>query len=117
MTPDSQRRLLASAFICVHLWLSLWAPSPPARRPPVRPDETLPADLRQSHREDATPPWPALHRDGPAVRLRDPLGDRQPETGARTVPGTRARRVGSPEPLEDVGQVAGGDADAAIGDG
>src|SRR5262245_35699942 len=80
-------------------------------------DRRMPAALLQPHGEDRPPTRPALHRDGSTVGLGDPLGDGQPQAGPRAIAGARARGVGPPEALEDVGQIAGGNADAGVGDG
>ena len=52
----------------------------------------VPATHRRgsADREHRAPPRPALHRDGSAVRLGDPLGDREAQAGARA-----ARRCAS----------------------
>jgi hypothetical protein len=57
-----------------------------------------------------------LNADGPTVRLHDPFRNGETEPYAGAVTGTRARGVGTPEPLKDVGQVTGGDADAGVSD-
>src|SRR5690242_1034 len=74
-------------------------------------------NAREVHGEDRSPPGPALDRDRAAVRLGDPLGDREPEAGAWTVARARARWIGAPETLEDVREITGGDADPGVSDG
>src|SRR2546422_1777929 len=71
---------------------------------------------RQRDRECRPPPRAALYVDRAAVRLGDPLtdGEAQPRPGA--LAGARARGVGPPEAVEDMGQVARRDADAGVGD-
>src|ERR1700682_6087724 len=70
--------------------------------------------FRQANGENGTPPRPALHRDGPAVRLCDPLSDGQTQTCTRPGPGPGTRRIGPPESLEDVRQIAGSNPDAGV---
>src|SRR5450830_240959 len=52
--------------------------------------------------------------DGAAVCLDQGLGDRQPDPGPPA--GSVPRAVGTVEPFEDVREVVGGDALAAVGD-
>src|SRR5207302_11225720 len=73
--------------------------------------------LRERDGERGAPPGPALYLDRAAVRLGDPLADGEAEPRPRPLAGAGAGRVGPPEAIEDVGQVARGDADAGIGDG
>src|SRR5258705_9377760 len=47
-----------------------------------------------------------LHGERTAVRLRDPLTDRESQSEATTLRQPRARPIGPPESLEDVRQVA-----------
>src|SRR6266545_1518685 len=75
----------------------------------------LPA--RQPYRKRGPPPRAALHVDRPAMRLGDPLADGEAEPGTCALARARAGRVGAPEAVEDVRQIAGGDADAGVCDG
>src|SRR5437773_1128152 len=70
---------------------------------------------RESHRKRRTPPRATDDVDPPAVRLGNPLGDGESQPRAGTLTGTRARRIGAPEAIEDVRQVSRGDADSGIG--
>ena len=63
---------------------------------------------RQADRELRARTGPAVHADRALVPLDDLLGDGEPD--AQPAGRTRARRVGPPEPAEDVGQVLLGDA-------
>src|SRR2546426_9260685 len=69
----------------------------------------------QGDRERRPPPRAAHDVDLAAVRLRDPLADREPESCARPLAGAGAGRVGPPKAIEDVRQVAGRDPDAGVG--
>src|SRR5213592_3956569 len=48
------------------------------------------------------------------MRLGDPFADGEAEPSTRALARARARRVGAPEAVEDMGQIAGGDADAGV---
>src|SRR5436190_17122835 len=71
---------------------------------------------RERHRERRAAARPARHFDTPPVCLRDPLtnGEAQPRAGS--LPGPGARRVGPPEAVENVRQVAEGDPDPRVRD-
>src|SRR4029077_21064982 len=56
-------------------------------------------------------PRPARHVDPSPMRLSDPLADVQAEPGARASARAGACGVGAPEAVEDVGQIARGNAD------
>src|SRR6478752_10583228 len=71
----------------------------------------------QSNGEDRAPARAALHGDGAAVCLGNPLGDRETEAGPRTIARARARRIGPPEAVENVRQITRSDADARIAHG
>src|SRR2546425_2435794 len=81
----------------------------PSDRPTVR-------LLRQGDGERGPPPRTAHHLDPPAVRLGDPLADREAQPGAGPLAGAGARRVGAPEAVEDVRQIARRDPDPGVGD-
>ena len=72
---------------------------------------------RQRHGERAAASEPRRHVDRPAVRVRDPLRDReaQPETAA--LARARARTVRAPEAVKDERQVRRCDAEPRVGDG
>src|SRR5205809_6390070 len=57
---------------------------------------------RQRDREGGPSPRAAHHVDPPAVRLGNPFGDGESQPRAGTLTGTRARRIGAPEAIEDV---------------
>src|SRR5689334_25108515 len=63
------------------------------------------ADPWQPHREDGSAARPAMHRDGAAVGLRDPFGDREAQPRAGAVTRARARRIGAPEAIENVREI------------
>src|SRR2546422_10556556 len=67
---------------------------------------------RQRDREGGPSPRAAHHVDPPAVRLGNPFGDGESQPRAGTLTGTRARRIGAPEAIEDVRQVSRADADS-----
>src|SRR6266481_1930472 len=73
-------------------------------------------DAGEADREGRASSRTALHVDGAAVRFGDPLADGETEAGAGTLARARARRVGAPEPVEDVRQIPGRDPDPGVGD-
>ena len=58
-----------------------------------------------------------LRGERTAVRLRDPLADREAESEAAALGGARARPVGAPEAVEDEGEIRGRDADPRVAHG
>src|SRR6266850_627599 len=61
---------------------------------------------RERHRERRATARPALDLDGSPMGFGDPLADGEAEAGAGARTGAGARRVGAPEAVEDVRQVA-----------
>src|SRR5437867_11140749 len=70
---------------------------------------------RQRDRERGAPPRTTDDIDAAAVRLGDPFADGESQPGAGALTGARARRVGAPEAIEDMGEVPRGDPDARVG--
>src|SRR5205085_2206560 len=70
--------------------------------------------LRQSEPDAGAALLGALDPDAAAVRLDDPLRDRQPQPGAAG--GPRPRFLAAVEALEDPRQIGGGDPLARVGD-
>src|ERR1041384_97492 len=69
------------------------------------------------HGEAGSPSRPTLHRDGPAVRLRHPFRDGEPKAGAGPLALAGTGRVGAPEAVEYMRQVARRNADAGVDHG
>src|SRR6266545_2902722 len=123
--PLYRRGILSSRQVIVHGRLSAVGLSERYGRPVTRCLHvnygmvTTGCDLpaRQPFSKRRPPPRAALHVDRPAMRLGDPLADREAEPGTCALARARAGRVGAPEAVEDVRQIAGGDADAGVCDG
>src|SRR5262245_49318932 len=82
----------------------------------VRQSDRCGLAARKSHRKRRSPPRAALHLDRATMRFGDPFTDGETEPGPRTLTRTRARRIGTPETIEHMRQIAGRDADARVRD-
>src|SRR5882762_9800673 len=116
--PFERGGILSSRQVIVHDRLSAECASERYRRPVTRCLHvnygmvTTGCDLplRQPYRKRGAPPRAALHFDRAAMRLGDPLADREAEPGTCPLARAGAGGVGAPEAVEHVGQIAGGDA-------